>query len=75
MTVAPFDIESGARRSAPKRHRRGYPEAAPASPAAAAELWGYAPVSKRRGLSTKIVSRSASVTPRSRSLGAKSVTM
>ena len=36
---------------------------------------GYEPVSSRRGLSTKIVSRSASVTPRSISFGAKSVTM
>ena len=35
----------------------------------------HAPVSSLRGLSTKIVSRSASVTPRSRSMGAKSVTM
>ena len=33
------------------------------------------PVSNRRGLSTKIVSTSASVTPRSRSMGTKSVTM
>jgi transcriptional regulator with XRE-family HTH domain len=35
----------------------------------------YEPASSRRGLSTKIVSRSASVTPRSRSIGTKSVTM